>query len=99
MATTKYLASNAFEIVKARCFLEGFENFRELSVKEFLNYDFTFIIPNESKAEAKAEGQEEADKVKEGEGAAEGAIKETGAATKGEVTPGEVASRDGNPMA
>lgn len=24
---TKYLASNTFEIVKADCFLEGFENF------------------------------------------------------------------------
>lgn len=35
--TTEYLAFDAFEVGKVRCFLEGFEAFREMMAKAFLD--------------------------------------------------------------
>lgn len=52
VAMTKYLASDAFEIVKARCFLEGFKNLWDLVTEAFPDYDFASIIPDEGEAEA-----------------------------------------------
>lgn len=37
MATTDYLASDAFQVVKAGCFLEGFENFWEIAAEVYLD--------------------------------------------------------------
>lgn len=76
-ATTKYLAYDAFEIVKADCFWEGFENIRDLATEEFLNLDFSFIKPDEGSVEAE-EGQKGADQEEGGEVVAEGAVKEIG---------------------
>lgn len=64
-ATAKYLASSAFEIIKANYFWEGFENFRDLVVEAFSDLDFSSIKPNKGEVEADG-GQEEAAK-KEGE--------------------------------
>lgn len=92
-ATDKYLAMNAFEVVKGGCFLEGFENFWELAAEVFPDCDFSFIIPNEGEKETE-EGQEGADKGEEGEGSAKGAVEDTGVAALGEGTSG-----DANPQA
>lgn len=48
----KYLASNAFEIVKVNCFWEGFENFWNLATKQFPDLDFSYIKPDEGRVEA-----------------------------------------------
>lgn len=78
--TTKYLASDAFGVIKAGCFLEGFENFWEIAAEAYPDIDFSIFIPDE---------EEEAEGAEQGEGgdvAAEGAVKETRVAASGEVT-------------
>lgn len=100
-ATAKYLASNAFRVVRADYFWEEFEDFHDLAVKRFPNIDFSFIIPDKGDAEAE-EGQEEVGQ-REGEVVTEGVVEEAvtvdaGEASRKEGSLGEVALGDVNPQ-
>lgn len=50
--TTKYLASDTFQVIKAGCFLEGFKNFWEIAPKAYPNWDLFAFVPNKEEEEA-----------------------------------------------
>lgn len=72
--TSQYLASNAFGIVRADFFWEGFEDFWDLVVKPFPDLDFSSIMLDEGGADAEEEQEEETDQG--GKVALKGAVEE-----------------------
>lgn len=89
MTIPKYLAFDAFKIVKAECFLEGFEAFWEMATKAFLDCDFsTFVLDEEE--EGDEEGAEGKEGGKEVEGVARGMAEIVGAAASRDATSGDV---------
>lgn len=55
MAEAKYLASNAFSLVGANYFWEGFDEFRDLAAEQYSDLDFSSIKLNEPEAESEQE--------------------------------------------
>lgn len=105
VAEAKCLALDAFSIVKADCFWEGFEEFWDIAAERYPDLDFSFIMPNKGGVEVEDEEQVEANQedivvVKgaiEGEQglATEGVVEEQAVATPGEVNRGEVIPKEG----
>lgn len=82
-AEAKYLASNTFGLVKADCFWEGWEEFKELASEQFLDVDFSYLRPRGTEPE----GEEEE--------AVGGTIKTLTAAPKGtDVVMGDAYPKD-----
>lgn len=101
-STVKYLALKAFRVVRADCFWEGFEEFRDVVADLYPDLDFSSIKPNEGGAEDEDEEQVEADQ--EDIVIIKGAVKgERGITTEGVVKvivvakPGEISREEVTP--
>lgn len=55
---TKYLASDAFGLVRVDCFWEGFEEFWDITSELFPDIDFSFIQPRGTEAEDQGEEED-----------------------------------------
>lgn len=62
-AIAKYLASEAFQVVKVRCYLDSFKGFRKLAIETFPNLDFTAFDPEEEEGEGKGEAEKGVDGI------------------------------------
>lgn len=84
-AEAQYLASNAFGLVKADCFWQGFKELWDIAVEWFLDIDFSSIKPKEPEAE---DGEEE--EVSQGDVAVKGGHGSTVEGTVGEPATSEI---------
>lgn len=55
VAEAKYLALDAFGLIRADCFWEGFEEFSNLAAERYLDLDFSSIKLNMPKVEGEQE--------------------------------------------